>query len=302
MTWGAPVTVESAISLKHAHSGAEFPSAPTGSVVLSTAASGWRTGLVLEVQRIAPLELPEHGLMDHRLMVNLGGPTRFGVRRGGRIIETVLPTAGFSLQSAGDCNAPFWRDELTLAAVAIEPALVARLLEERAPPPSRTFRETRHVHEPQAYAYARSIAAELATPTEPLWAETLSLSFTLYLLGRYGDGGAKALAPRGKLAAAQLSAAVELARASLGEGVSLDDLAAAAGLSSFHFARLFKATTGEAPHRWVHRLRIERAVRLLKAKTPVAEVALAAGFYDQAHMTNAFKKAFGRTPGAVAAD
>ena len=293
------MTIESGIALIDPRTGRPYPSAPSGAVVLSTRAAGWSSDFVLEVQRIAPTELSEHVLQDHRLLVNLGGPTRFGVRTGGRVLETVLPTGGFSIQSDGDSNAPFWRDELTLAAVAIKPALVERLLEDRAPAPSDTFRETRHIAEPRAYAFVREMAAELATPTEPLWAETLALAFTLHLLAAHGEARRKALVPRGKLSSAQLKCVGEAARSGLGQDVSLERLAQAAGLSAFHFARQFKTTTGLPPHAWVARLRLERASRLIRTGAPLAETALACGFYDQAHMTNAFRKGLGVTPAAL---
>lgn len=295
------MALESGIALIDPRTGRPYPSAPVGAVVLSSGAAGWRDDFVLEVQRIAPTELSEHVLRDHRLLVNLGGPTRFGVRTGGRVLETLLPTGGFSIQSDGDTNAPFWRDELTLAAVAIKPALVERLLEDRAPAAADTFRETRHVPEPRAYAFVREMAAELATPTEPLWAETLALSFTLHLLASHGASKRKALSPRGKLDAAQIKAVGEAARSELDGDVSLQRLADVAGLSAFHFARRFKATVGVAPHAWVARLRLERAVRLIRGGLPLSEAALACGFYDQAHMTNAFRKGLGVTPAALRA-
>jgi AraC family transcriptional regulator len=65
---------------------------------------------------------------------------------------------------------------------------------------------------------------------------------------------------------------------------------------------MFKATTGLAPHQFVLRLRLQRAQRLLaRERRSIADVAVACGFYDQAHLTNAFHKAFGRTPLAFAA-
>jgi AraC family transcriptional regulator len=79
-------------------------------------------------------------------------------------------------------------------------------------------------------------------------------------------------------------------------------MAAAAGYSPFQFARMFKATTGLAPHQYVLRLRVERACRLVRGgAASLAEVALAAGFYDQAHLTNVFRKTLGVTPAAWAA-
>jgi len=57
--------------------------------------------------------------------------------------------------------------------------------------------------------------------------------------------------------------AVELMRARLAEGVSLDEMADITGLSPFHFARLFKAATGHPPHEYLVRLRVDRAQELI---------------------------------------
>jgi AraC family transcriptional regulator len=192
---------------------------------------------------------------------------------------------------------------MTFAAIAVAPSLVESLMEERAPKATETFAERRCLAEPSAYGYARALAAELSTPTEPLYAETLSRSFVLHLLLAHGIApGAKRLAPKGKLGAAQLRASIDMAHERLAAGLSLDELAAATGYSTFQFARMFKATTGLAPHQFVLRLRLERAQRLLsRERHAVADVAVACGFYDQAHLTNAFRKAFGRTPAAFAA-
>ncbi len=253
---------------------------------------------------MAPHAYDEHRLVGHRLIVNLGGPVRFAWHNGDRGREAILPTGGLCLQSDGDTNAPAWADEMTFAAVAIPPALVESLLEERAPAPSQTFAERRCLPEPRAYDYARALAAELSSPGEPLYAETLSIAFTLHLVQAHGLAfGTKCLAPKGKLGAVPLRAATELARAGLADGdVSLEAMAGAAGYSPFQFARLFKATTGLAPHQFVLRLRLERACALIRAGgASLAEVALLAGFYDQAHLTNVFRKALGMTPATYAA-
>lgn len=295
---------ESAIDLIDPRTGRRYAAAQGASVVLSSVRQGWRSPLVMEVHRMAPHAYDEHRLVGHRLIVNLGGPVRFAWRSGDRGREAILPTGGLCLQSDGDTNAPAWADEMTFAAVAIPPALVESLLEERAPAPSQTFAERRCLPEPQAYSYARALAAELSSPGEPLYAETLSIAFTLHLVQAHGlASGTKRLAPKGKLGAVPLRAATELARAGLADGdVSLEAMAGAAGYSPFQFARLFKATTGLTPHQFVLRLRLERACALIRAGgASLAEVALVAGFYDQAHLTNVFRKALGITPAAYAA-
>jgi AraC family transcriptional regulator len=294
---------ESAIELLNPATGQLYAAAEENAVVLSSARAGWREDFTFEVHRMAPHAYDEHVLVGHRLIVNLGAPVRFGWRRGDKPQEGMLQTGGFCLQSEGDVNAPFWADEVTFAAVAVAPSMVEALLEERTPKASETFAERRCLAEPTAYGFARALAAELSSPTEPLYADALSSSFVLHLLLAHGLTPARRkLAPRGKLGSAQLRATIGLAHARLADGVTLDELAAASGYSLFQFARMFKATTGMAPHQFVQRLRLERAQRLLaRERHSVAEIAVACGFYDQAHLTNAFRKAFGRTPAAFAA-
>jgi regulatory helix-turn-helix AraC family protein len=111
-------------------------------------------------------------------------------------------------------------------------------------------------------SFARSLAGELLSPTEPLYAETLSIAFVLHLLAAHGRGTEhKHLAPKGKLGALQLRTVTELVHAQLAAGLTLEVMARAVGYSPFQFARLFKATTGLAPHRFVLSLRLERACR-----------------------------------------
>ncbi|SBW22949.1 Transcriptional activator [Candidatus Protofrankia californiensis] len=84
----------------------------------------------------------------------------------------------------------------------------------------------------------------------------------------------------------------------LGETISLDDLASAAGLSRFHFARRFRRTAGITPHEFVMRQRVERArTLLLRTNTPLVDIAALCGFADQSHFTREFRKRVGETPG-----
>jgi len=98
----------------------------------------------------------------------------------------------------------------------------------------------------------------------------------------------------------ELQRGLEYIHTNLDTGMSLQEVADAAGLSVHHFAHLFKEFIGETPHRYVIRQRVERARRLLEqGDLSLAEVALAVGFYDQAHFTNNFKRLTGMTPRAA---
>ena len=83
--------------------------------------------------------------------------------------------------------------------------------------------------------------------------------------------------------------------------ISLDDLAAVAYLSRFHFARSFKAVTGKTPQRYVNERRMERASYLLTHSAhSVAEVAMILSFSSQATFSRAFRQHTGRTPNEFA--
>jgi AraC family transcriptional regulator len=180
--------------------------------------------------------------------------------------------------------------------------MIEALLGERAPPLDATFAKQHCVPDLCAHGYVLSLASELASPSEPVYAEALSQAFLLHLLRTHGSSRRlKRLEPKGKLGPAQLRRTIELVHEHIASDLTLDAMARAAGYSQFQFARLFKATTGMTPHCFVLRMRLERASRMLRQGTGnLVEVALATGFWDQAHFTNVFRKAFGMTPAAFA--
>ena len=80
--------------------------------------------------------------------------------------------------------------------------------------------------------------------------------------------------------------------------LTLADLAEVAGMSTYHFAHLFKEATGQAPYQYVIGQRIEEAKRLLRhTDWPIMQVCLAVGYESQGHFTTLFKRVVGVTPG-----
>jgi transcriptional regulator GlxA family with amidase domain len=83
----------------------------------------------------------------------------------------------------------------------------------------------------------------------------------------------------------------------LGDPVRLQDLAQAAGVSRFHFARLFRISTGESPMEFLLRTRIERAKMILRSTDRrMCEIAASLGFCDQSHFSRSFRRYAGMTP------
>jgi AraC-like DNA-binding protein len=79
------------------------------------------------------------------------------------------------------------------------------------------------------------------------------------------------------------------------------ELEAVTGLSRYDLARHFRLVCGTSPYRYLLMRRLEAARSLLAKRWPLVEVALAAGFADQAHFTRTFKVTFGFTPGRYVA-
>ena len=97
----------------------------------------------------------------------------------------------------------------------------------------------------------------------------------------------------------RLRRAIEFMHDNCGRELSLAEIASAAYLSEFHFARLFKKITGFTPHAYLAGLRVERARRLLaESDLSIVEVGAAVGYASQSHFTKVFREATGLTPRA----
>lgn len=101
---------------------------------------------------------------------------------------------------------------------------------------------------------------------------------------------------RAGLAPHILRRADEWIEAHLDQPIHLDDLAALAGLSGFHFHRMFRLSRGIAPHGWITARRVDRARALLRTDQPIAAIAAECGFSSQSHLTRVFHRLTGRTP------
>ena len=81
------------------------------------------------------------------------------------------------------------------------------------------------------------------------------------------------------------------------ENISVEQLAAVARLSPFHFIRVFGAHLGMPPHAYLMQARVRKAKTLLDKGWRIVDVACDTGFVDQSHLTRHFKRTLGYTPG-----
>ncbi|WMT91962.1 AraC family transcriptional regulator [Pelagibacterium sp. H642] len=91
----------------------------------------------------------------------------------------------------------------------------------------------------------------------------------------------------------------EYVQENLAESITLEDLAATAGLSPSHFTRAFKQTAGQSPHQYVIESRLQRARHLIAGTdTPLDQIARAVGFSSNSHMTATMRRAWNVVPTA----
>jgi AraC family transcriptional regulator len=116
----------------------------------------------------------------------------------------------------------------------------------------------------------------------------------------YAYGGQNLARPiRGGLASWQERRAKEMILGDLSGRTSMEVIAAACGLSASHFARSFRKATGFAPHTWLLRARVERAMALLRQRDVVlGEIAAACGFANLSHFSRVFTRQIGTSPSA----
>ncbi|MFK4066310.1 helix-turn-helix domain-containing protein [Streptomyces sp. NPDC029674] len=137
----------------------------------------------------------------------------------------------------------------------------------------------------------------LGSPDEAagdLYAESAAAFLTVHLLTRHAGGTASRTPARED---ARVGAAVAMMRDRLAEPVTLAEIAGEVHLSVYHFVRVFKAATGVTPYRYLTRLRVEEAKRLLRGTDlPIARIASRCGFAGPGALSAAFLRQTGSRP------
>jgi AraC family transcriptional regulator len=264
---------------------------------------GW-VGLEAARYRSEPAsDLDQPALTHHWLILHARPPEELDFRFEGVKRHSPPPAGSIILVPAGTparwhCSGP--QDVLN---VQLEPRLVERVAAEAfdMDPARLTMPSLDGMDLPHLRAAMLAVDDELTAGGAggPLAAESLANVLAVHLLRHV-------VAPRrlergrdGALPRARLRAVVEYIEDHLDAHPTLEQMAAVARLSAYHFARQFKTATGLPPHQYVIARRVERAKGLLGTPTSLslAEVATRAGFTDQSQFARHFKRLVGVTPG-----
>lgn len=147
---------------------------------------------------------------------------------------------------------------------------------------------------------AGAVIAALAIPAavNQLFLDHVTMAVGTHIAQTYGGLVPGSRIARGGLSPHQERRAKELIDAHLDGLVSIDAIATACGLSTSHFRRAFRQSTGLAPHQWLLARRVDAAkASLADPALSLPAVARRCGFADQSHFTRVFVQLEGVTPG-----
>jgi AraC family transcriptional regulator len=265
-------------------------------------ALGW-AGLEAARYRGAPAsEINLSPLTHHALVLVTRPPEALDLLYEGVKRHAPLPAGSISVVPAGSPSLWRWGGRKDSLHVYLEPGLVERVAAETfgLDPARLTVPPLDGLDLPHLRAAMAAVDAELAAGGAGgrLAAESLANVLAVQLIRHVLAPARTERGPAGALPPGRLRAVVEYVEEHLDAGPRLEQLAAVARLSPYHFARQFKAATGLPPHEYIISRRVERARQLLQGRgdLSLAEVAAQAGFTDQSQFSRHFKRLVGVTP------
>jgi AraC family transcriptional regulator len=161
------------------------------------------------------------------------------------------------------------------------------------------LRASRKFADPRLSAMVAAVHAEMVAgfPSGRLFLDSVEQAMAVTLVNGHAVRHRPVQVYRGGLGSARLRRIRELVDAKMEDDLSLDEMAQSVGLSTAHFARMFRKSTGATPHQFVLRQRLERAKAMLRAPDArVLDVAVACGFKTQQHFAQAFRDLWGLSP------
>jgi len=266
----------------------------------SSRALDWQD-IAVERRIIEPHYRDEETLNQHYIILWAGQPTVVDrAYKGNRFTRIVKQPGTLSLGSAGIMPAVQAHSPYDVVACLLSPAFVDQCSLESDWGHTARLHEHLGVTDEALGGLLRlaSQEAQAGGPTGRLYSDSLMQAIASRFI-HVASEQPLPLALAGGLPAHILRRVLDKIEQEFSCNLTLSDLALESGYSRAHFLRMFRASTGYAPHHYVMKVRLEYVKAQLSQKTvSVSELAFAAGFSSHSHLTDAFRKWFGMTPSA----
>ncbi|MDF5728371.1 MAG: AraC family transcriptional regulator [Rhizonema sp. PD38] len=268
--------------------------------LLSSHKAGW-DNIHLEYHRQAPLSIPEHFLEQHLVCICLSDSVIVEHAFDGCFLSEHLTVGNCTIipahvQHRANCNR---HAEFVL--LSLEPTFLDRAALELTDNVSLELVPQFSSEDPLIHQIGLALKTDLQSGElgSRLYADSMAHALSFHLIRHYTTSKQTVVNYTDGLPKYKLRQAIDYIINHLNQEISLTNLASVVQMSPFHFARLFKQSTGTSPHQFVTHLRIDKAKQLLTTQDlEVIDVSQQVGFKNQSHFSAVFRKVVGIAPKA----
>lgn len=267
--------------------------------VLSSRSRGWK-GIVVEFYRAANVDVVAR-FSDATVSLHLRGPVHLVQRRNGRAYERTIHPGDVIVAPEGEPKQIQHEETAEVVKLRLSRELLVEVIQDGCGGDPKKVRllDNFGTRDAQLEYVGRRFLAELETEGmgDRIFAESLARQLAVHLVRHYSTMVPGAACGCTRLPPHKLRKAIEFIDSHLHTDLSLDDIAQTVAMSPYHFAHLFKHTTGNSPHQYVMLLRLEHAKSLLSCtELPITEVAQRVGYTNISHFASVFHRSTGLTP------
>lgn len=268
--------------------------------ILSSAKVGWE-GIQVEYLHLPAHELPAQVPSEYIINLNLKRPTRVEVKWDGRLQRKRFTAGDITIIPPGLLTEAVSLEACEFLVLFLQTEFVTHVAQELGYQSPIEIAPCLGVASPQIQHIALAFKAELESGclSGRLYGESLATALCSYLLQQHSTSFARVQDFAGGLPKYKLYSTLEYINDNLKHDLTLAELGSVVQMSTYHFARQFKQSTGLTPHQYVLNCRIERAKMLLRErKLSIAEICKFVGFQSPSHFTALFRKFTKMTPKA----
>jgi AraC family transcriptional regulator len=281
----------------------DLPRWVPGEVLRSSDGRGWKD-VALRAYRYRGLDVQVPSMADFMVVSYQRGATRMERRFEGRWTRTECRPGDISLLTRSQLSHWHWTEPIDVSHVYLSEGIVSRVAADVLGRPIADVRlhDLLRTQDVAITGVVEAIAREAGETAigGSVYVEALSTQLAVHLLRHYASVDFVDHSASGQFSMAlrrRLEAHVE---ERLEQALSLEELAAVAGMGVWSFCKHFRASFGTTPHCYIVERRLERARRLLtRSALPLKAVAAECGFADQAHLTRAMRARMGCTPASL---
>ncbi len=270
-----------------------------GPPVTTSRGKPWN-GFFVKVNGPTDVEAQQVMLLKHAIYLQLESDAQFEWTGDGRFVSKSIEPGQIIVCPANRLYSATLRHRGSHLVAFIEPEFLAGAMDNGVAAERLPLRWEHGIDSPPLRELLLLLHAEVTRQgnSDGHYATAIARLIALHLV-KHHSSPMIASNKRGGLSPTKLRKVATLVEQRMGSEMSLEELATAAGLSVFHFARVFRQSTGMSPFQYVLKRRIERARELLlEPHARIGDIALECGFCDQAHLTRHFKRITGSTPAA----